>query len=98
MCPMDVLVSPLSIAMRKNEDAQLRAWFGLCCLCFAEHQAQSMAKEFVKDELVARRIFEKVLPKMDYQEVGDFVREEMSTTKDPILTSSSSNSDYGQVG
>jgi hypothetical protein len=55
----------MSTAMKKNRDDQLRAWFGLCCL-FGEHQAQSMAREVVKDELVGRRVFEKVLPKMDY--------------------------------
>ena len=83
---MDVPVSPMSTVMMKTEDAQLRAWFEPCCLCFAEHQAQSMVREVVKDELVAQRIFERMLPKMDYQEVGDFVSEEMS------------NSDFDQVG
>jgi hypothetical protein len=89
---MDAPVSPMSTAMKKNGDEHFRACFGLCCL-FGEHQAQSMAREVVKDELVARRVFEKVLLKMDYQEVGGFVGEEMSMTKDPILTSISLNSD-----
>ena len=90
---MDVLVSPMLIVMRKIEDAQLRAWFGLCRLCFGLHQALSMVKEDVKDELVALRIFEKVMPKMDYQEVEGFVSEKMSTTKCPIPSSSNSDCD-----
>jgi hypothetical protein len=60
MPPMDLLVS-----LKKIEDVQLRAWFEPCCLCFGERQTQSMVREVVKDGLVARRIFEKVLPKMD---------------------------------
>ncbi len=60
---MDALVSLLSTVTRKNE---LGAWFGDCCLCFGGHQAQSMVREVVKDELVVRRIFEIVLPKRDY--------------------------------
>ena len=60
---MDALVGLLSTAARKNE---LRAWFGACCLCIGVHQARSMAREVVKDELVVRRIVEIVLPKKDY--------------------------------
>lgn len=63
MVPMDVLVSLMLTATRKNE---LRAWFGPCCLCFGKHQAQSMVREVVKDELVAQMIFEKAPSKMDY--------------------------------
>ena len=73
----------VSYVTRTNEDAQLRAWFAACCLCSGDYHPQSMAKEVVIDELVARTIFEKLLPKMDRQEVGGF--EEISRTNAPIL-------------
>lgn len=63
---MDAQVNPMLTVMWKIEAAQLRAWFEPCHLCFGGHQAQSMVREVVKDELVARRIFEKVMQKMDY--------------------------------